>query len=99
IEHNWISKSVETAQTKMEGYNFDLRKHLVDYDNVVNTQRDVIYKERRYVLTQGDPRTIVLDMLAETVDTLSNPTAALPARAPATAAPQQGRKKRHVDPE
>jgi len=96
IEHNLISKSVETAQTKMEGYNFDLRKHLVEYDDVVNTQRDVIYKERRYVLTQGDPRTIVLDMLAETVDTLSNP-GQVPGRGPAT--PPAPRKKGQIDVE
>ena len=99
IEHNLISKSVETAQTKMEGYNFDLRKHLVDYDDVVNTQRDVIYKERRYVLTQGEPRTIVLDMLAETVDTLANPSATAPGRAPAVPGESVPRKKGQIDVE
>ena len=57
----------------MEGFNFDIRKHLVEYDDVVNTQRDVIYGERRYILTQGEPRTIVLDMLAETVQELADP--------------------------
>ncbi|MDQ2808418.1 MAG: preprotein translocase subunit SecA, partial [Chloroflexota bacterium] len=92
IEHNLISKSVETAQTKMEGYNFDTRKHLVEYDDVVNTQRDVIYKERRYVLTQGDPRTIVLDMLTETVDALANPAAR-------PGGPEPSRKKGPIDPE
>jgi preprotein translocase subunit SecA len=99
IEHNLISKSVETAQTKMEGYNFDLRKHLVDYDNVVNTQRDVIYKERRYVLTQGEPRTIVLDMLAETVDALANPNTTAPGRAPAVPGEGVPRKKGQIDVE
>jgi preprotein translocase subunit SecA len=89
IEHNLISKSVETAQTKMEGFNFDTRKHLVEYDDVVNTQRDVIYKERSYVLTQGDPRTIVLDMLAETVDALASGDTPAPGQAPAPS----GRKK------
>ena len=92
IEHNLISKSVETAQTKMEGYNFDTRKHLVEYDDVVNTQRDVIYKERRYVLTQGDPRTIVLDMLTETVDALANPAAR-------PGGPEPSRKKGAMDPD
>ena len=92
IEHNLISKSVETAQTKMEGYNFDTRKHLVEYDDVVNTQRDVIYKERRYVLTQGDPRTIVLDMLTETVDALANP-------AVRPGGPEPSRRKGPIDPE
>jgi preprotein translocase subunit SecA len=97
IEHNLISKSVETAQTKMEGYNFDLRKHLVEYDDVVNTQRDVIYKERRYVLTQGEPRTIVLDMLAETVDDLANPNRV--GANPAAPPPPTPRKKGQIDAE
>ena len=50
IEHNLISKALEQAQTKIEAYNFDLRKHTVDYDDVLNTQRNTIYGERRKVL-------------------------------------------------
>ena len=50
IEHNLISKALEQAQTKLEAYNFDLRKHTVEYDDVLNTQRNTIYSERRKVL-------------------------------------------------
>jgi preprotein translocase subunit SecA len=74
IEHSMISKSVEQAQVKMEGFNFDTRKHLVEYDDVVNTHRDVIYNERRFVLRDGDPRSIVSEMIAEKVQELSSPS-------------------------
>jgi preprotein translocase subunit SecA len=73
IEHSMVSRSVEQAQIKMEGYNFDIRKHLVEYDDVVNTQRDVIYNERRYILKNGDPRPIISEMIAEKVQELAAP--------------------------
>jgi preprotein translocase subunit SecA len=75
IEHSMISRSVEQAQVKMEGYNFDIRKHLVEYDDVVNTHRDVIYNERRYVLKTGDPTPILSEMIAEKVQELAAPVA------------------------
>ena len=50
IEHNMISKSIENAQTKVEGHNFDLRKHVVEYDDVMNKHREVIYAIRRRIL-------------------------------------------------
>jgi preprotein translocase subunit SecA len=75
IEHSMITRSVEQAQIKMEGYNFDIRKHLVEYDDVVNTQRDVIYSERRYILKNGDPRPIISEMIAEKVQELAAPAA------------------------
>jgi len=50
IEHSLISKSIESAQRRVEGHNFDLRKHLVEYDDVMNKQREVVYKRRRKVL-------------------------------------------------
>ncbi|MCO5175517.1 MAG: preprotein translocase subunit SecA [Thermomicrobiales bacterium] len=50
IEHNMISKSIENAQTKVEGHNFDLRKHVVEYDDVMNKHREVIYANRRRIL-------------------------------------------------
>ncbi|MDQ3929857.1 MAG: SEC-C metal-binding domain-containing protein, partial [Chloroflexota bacterium] len=71
IEHSMISRSVEQAQVKMEGYNFDIRKHLVEYDDVVNTHRDVIYNERRYILKSGDPRPIISEMIMEKVQELA----------------------------
>ena len=47
IENKMISKSIENAQVKVEAFHFDMRKHLVDYDDVINTQRDIIYKLRK----------------------------------------------------
>ena len=46
IEHRWVSRSIETAQRKVESHNFDIRKHLLEYDNVANDQRKVIYAQR-----------------------------------------------------
>ena len=69
IESNMVSKAIESAQTKVEGHNFDIRKHLVEYDDVMNTHRDVIYKERH-----EDPRRArssranILDMVREEID-------------------------------
>jgi preprotein translocase subunit SecA len=53
IQHPFVSKAIETAQKRVEMYNFDIRKHLLEYDNVMNKQREVIYDERRKVL-EGD---------------------------------------------
>ena len=50
IEHGIISKAIENAQKKVEAHNFDIRKHLIEYDDVMNRQRDVIYSQRREVL-------------------------------------------------
>ncbi len=50
IEHSLISKSIETAQRRVEGHNFDIRKHLVEYDDVMNKQREVLYKKRKKIL-------------------------------------------------
>jgi preprotein translocase subunit SecA len=54
IEFGVITKSIENAQTKVEGYNFDTRKRVVDYDDVMNKQREVIYARRRAILEQGE---------------------------------------------
>jgi len=50
LQHMIVSKAIEQAQTKVEGFNFDIRKHLVDYDDVLNKQREIIYKRRRIIL-------------------------------------------------
>ncbi len=63
IEHNLVSKSLESAQTRVEGHNFDLRKHLLEYDDVVNQQRQVIYEQRRLILSEANIRPIVEDVL------------------------------------
>ncbi len=54
IEFGVISRSIESAQTKVEGYNFDMRKRVVDYDDVMNKQREVIYARRRAILEEGE---------------------------------------------
>lgn len=51
IEHGLITKSIESAQRKVESHNFDIRKHLVEYDDVMNKQREIIYSRRRRILT------------------------------------------------
>jgi preprotein translocase subunit SecA len=51
IENKIITRSLENAQTKIEGFNFDARKHLLEFDNVLNTQRNSVYKRRRKILT------------------------------------------------
>ncbi len=62
IEHSLITKSIEQAQTRVEGYNFDIRKRVLEYDEVVNEQRRVIYEQRRRVLQLDDLRDILLEM-------------------------------------
>ncbi len=54
IEHKWLSRSIESAQRKVEGHNFDIRKQLLDYDNVSNEQRRVIYQQRDEILSSQD---------------------------------------------
>src|SRR3989338_389066 len=53
LEHGMVSKALEQAQVKVEGFNFDIRKHLVDYDDVLNKQREIVYKLRRKMLMIG----------------------------------------------
>ncbi len=53
LQHMIVSRAIEQAQSKVEGFNFDIRKHLVDYDDVLNKQREIIYKRRRKILEQG----------------------------------------------
>jgi len=65
IEHSWVSKAIQTAQTKVEGYNFDIRKHVVEYDDVMNIHRDVIYKERRKILEGADVHANIVTMVDE----------------------------------
>lgn len=56
IENNMISRSIESAQRRVEGHNFDIRKHLVEYDDVMNKHREVIYKKRRTILESQNPK-------------------------------------------
>ncbi len=70
IEHSMVSKAIENAQRKVEGHNFDIRKHLLEYDDVMNKQREIIYKQRREVLESEEVQPIVHDMLSELIERL-----------------------------
>ena len=65
IEHNMISKAIENAQSKVEGHNFEIRKQLLDYDDVMNQQREVVYKQRRQSLSDHSLRPVMDDMIKE----------------------------------
>jgi preprotein translocase subunit SecA len=68
IQHVLISKSIQTAQKRVETYNFEIRKHLLEYDNVMNKQREVIYDERRMVLRGEDIKGYIFSVIEEVVD-------------------------------
>ena len=68
IEHRMVSKSIENAQKKVEAHNFDIRKHLLEYDDVMNKQREVIYQHRAMVLGAEDLSEEILDMISEFID-------------------------------
>src|SRR2546422_1233375 len=63
IEHKWVANSIEGAQKKVEGMNFDTRKHVVEYDDVMNTQREIVYGERQKVLTGADTRDNIVEYM------------------------------------
>ncbi len=67
ITHGMISKSIENAQKKVEAHNFEIRKHLIDYDDVMNKQREVIYTQRREILAGQDIRESFMEMLDDTI--------------------------------
>jgi preprotein translocase subunit SecA len=71
LESKMVTKAIEQAQTRVEGYNFDIRKHVVEYDDVMNTHRDVIYSERDKVLDGEDLRETVLTMVEDEIEALS----------------------------
>ncbi len=68
IEHNMISRAIENAQRKVEGHNFDIRKHLLEYDDVMNKQREVIYQQRHEVLEGANVSEIIQDLLEDLVE-------------------------------
>jgi preprotein translocase subunit SecA len=65
IEHGLVTKAIENAQRKVEAHNFEIRKHLLEYDNVMNKQREVIYSQRREVLASEDLKETVMEMVEE----------------------------------
>ena len=71
IEHNLISRAIENAQTKVEAHNFDIRKHLLEYDDVMNQQREVIYRQRRELLLGDDIHDTIIDFISEIAEQIS----------------------------
>jgi preprotein translocase subunit SecA len=65
IEHRWISRAIENAQKKVEAHNFDIRKHLLEYDDVMNKQREVVYHRRREILSGAVLKEDILEMCDE----------------------------------
>ncbi|MHC9539983.1 MAG: preprotein translocase subunit SecA [Vulcanimicrobiota bacterium] len=67
IEHNWISKAIENAQTKVEMHHYDIRKQVLEYDDVMNKQREVIYEERRKILTGEELKPHLMNMIGDQI--------------------------------
>ena len=72
IEHPLVTKSIEGAQKKVEGRNFEIRKQLLDFDNEMEYQRKVIYEQRRMVLESKDVKEHVLEMVKDTIEDILN---------------------------
>ena len=70
IEHSILTRAIENAQKKVEGHNFDIRKHLLEYDDVLNKQREVIYNQRRDVLLIEDIASLIEEMHTEVLQHL-----------------------------
>jgi preprotein translocase subunit SecA len=70
IENALVNKSIESAQVRVEGYHFDMRKHLVEYDDVVNKHRELIYEERKKILGGADLKANILSMVKEEIQSI-----------------------------
>ena len=68
IEHPWVTKAIENAQRKVEGHNFDIRKQLLEYDDVANDQRKVIYEQRNELMASNDVSEMVATLRADVVN-------------------------------
>jgi preprotein translocase subunit SecA len=68
IEHRWVARSIESAQKKVEGFNFDARKHVVEYDDVMNKQREIIYGERQKILEGADTRDNIASYIRDLIE-------------------------------
>ena len=71
IEHNLISRAIENAQSKVEAHNFDIRKHLIEYDDVMNQQREVIYRQRREALNGKSLKPAIEDMIRDKAEEIA----------------------------
>ncbi len=70
IEHPWVSRSIEIAQRRVETHNFEIRKQLLEYDNVMNKQREIIYAQRRHILEGASLKENILGILEGMVDSI-----------------------------
>lgn len=68
IEHPWVTKAIENAQRKVEGRNFDIRKQLLEYDDVANDQRKVVYEQRNELLDEGDISETIKAIRGDVID-------------------------------
>ena len=68
IAHNWINKAVEKAQSKVESHNFEIRKQLLRYDDVMNDQRQVVFSQRKDIMQTDDVHDTILSMREETIE-------------------------------
>ncbi|CAK7045408.1 MAG: Protein translocase subunit SecA [Desulfovibrio sp.] len=73
IEHRMISRAIENAQKRVEGHNFEIRKTLLDFDNVMSQQREVIYSLRRETMMSENPESIVLEFMEDTINDVYEP--------------------------
>lgn len=67
IEHPWVSRSIEIAQRRVEAHNFEIRKQLLEYDNVMNKQREVVYTQRRQILEGISLKEEILDIIRRVI--------------------------------
>src|SRR5947209_16560435 len=67
LEHRLVSRTIEQAQTKVEGMNFDYRKHLVEYDDVLARQREIVYEDRNRILHGEDVRDIAISLIHDEI--------------------------------
>jgi preprotein translocase subunit SecA len=70
IEHKYTTRAIENAQKKVEGHNFEIRKHLLEYDDVMNKQREVVYSQRRVILGGDNLKDTILEMMEDVVEDL-----------------------------
>jgi preprotein translocase subunit SecA len=68
IEHPWVSRSIEIAQRRVEQHNFEIRKQLLEYDNVMNKQREIIYGQRREILEGISLKDNIMEIMGKTLD-------------------------------
>lgn len=70
ITHPWVNKALERAQQKVEARNYEIRKHLLKYDNVMNDQRKVVYEQRRELMQKDDASEMIREMRADVLDSM-----------------------------